>query len=155
MFTTKRNFLEAVIKLAQGMANEINAFTTHTTNTPDANGNEKTVETQLFTAEDLQDFALKELTLLDAKNKKRRETLTKTQQENLTLQERILALFNDDAETVLTASSVAESFGNGFTTQKTSALLRALANDGKLEVIDGYKTAKGKVKGYKLIAQTE
>lgn len=98
-------------------------------------------------AEDLATYAKAELTKLDEKNEKRRNSLTPAQAENEALKAKFVAEAN--AETAYAASAVAEMLG--VSTQKASALMRALKADGVVAEGEAKSaTGKGKVKTYTL-----
>jgi hypothetical protein len=92
------------------------------------------------------------LEALDKKNSKRKETGTKNQQENKEIKEKIImALVKDEIQLVdgyATTKFVSKYFN--FSTQKASALLRQLVDEGKLEN-EEIKTKSGKVQGYKIL----
>lgn len=88
-------------------------------------------------SEELKAYSQNELDKLDARNAKRKATPTKTQKANEPIKANMLALVKENT-TGMTAPQVAERIGEGVTTQKASALLGQLANEGKLN--------KGKIK---------
>lgn len=92
------------------------------------------------------------LEALDKKNSKRKETGTKNQQENKEIKEKIImALVKNEIELVdgcATAKFVSKYFE--FSTQKASALLKQLADEGKFEKQD-IKLKNSKAVGYKLL----
>lgn len=85
---------------------------------------------------------------LDAKNEKRKNTPTKAQKANAPLKEQIAAYVTAHPHTV--AASVGAALE--ITTQKASALLRALVSDGTLTVSDTKVKGKGVVKSYTAVA---
>ena len=98
-------------------------------------------------APELANFATAKLTSLDEKNDARRNSLTPTQLEN----EKLKAQFVETAvaETAYTSASVAEMLG--VSTQKASALMRALKAAGVVAEGEGRSAnGKGKVKTYTL-----
>jgi len=93
------------------------------------------------------EFAQAKLEALDAKNASKRNSLTPTQLENEVLKGKFVEMAN--AETAYAASAVAEMLG--VTTQKASALMRALKADGVVAEGEGKgANGKGKVKTYTL-----
>jgi len=90
-------------------------------------------------------YAQAEIAKLDAKNDKRRNTLTKEQQANAELQEGILEILADGSAV---ASEIATKLG--VSTQKASALLQLLVKSGKVTVADLKIKGKGSVKSYTL-----
>ena len=102
-------------------------------------------------SDEMTEFAQSMIDKLDKKNETRRTTKSKSQIANDGIKTEILNSMK--ADTVYTAGIVATDFE--ISTQKASALLKQLAETGILEVLDKYKTDKGKVKGYKLIETAE
>lgn len=102
---------------------------------------------------ELVEFANAELTKIENKNTKRRNTMTKTQQENADTLAIILNSLNYGD--IITASWIAQNLG--ITTQKASALLKIAVNSGKLIETEPQKgkNGKGKVKGYTLAENTD
>lgn len=99
--------------------------------------------------DEIKDFAKSQIEKLDSKNAKRKTTDSKTQKENKAIKESLLAIMEKDK--VYTASEVAGMEIEGITsTQKASALLRQLVEEGKLVSEEVKVKGKGKVKGYKL-----
>lgn len=102
-------------------------------------------------SEEIRDFAKQEISALDARNEKRRNTLTKAQKENAELDEQVYQYFFGNGITEPTAASeIAESFD--VTPSKMSAVCGRLEKAGKLVSTQIKSTAKsgGKIKGYKL-----
>lgn len=96
---------------------------------------------------ELANFATAKLADLDEKNAARRNSLTPTQLENEKLKAKFVEMA--EAETPYAASVIAEMLG--VTTQKASALMRALKADGVVTEGEGKSaTGKGKVKTYTL-----
>lgn len=98
-------------------------------------------------APELANFATAKLADLDEKNATRRNSLTPAQLEN----EKLKATFVETAtaETAYAASAVAEMLG--VSTQKASALMRALKADGVVSEGEAKSaTGKSKVKTYTL-----
>lgn len=101
-------------------------------------------------SEEVTTFAKAELEKLNLTNEKRRNTLTKTQRENIELKTQFIA--EAEIGRTYTASEVGEILG--VSTQKASALIRAIAADEestiKVETTE-VKMKKGKVKGYLIV----
>jgi hypothetical protein len=91
-------------------------------------------------------FANAEIAKLDARNDKRRNTLSKEQEANLAIKDKILEAL---AEKPLVASAIATAVG--ISTQKASALCLQLVNDHLLVVRDIKVKGKGSVKEYALV----
>ena len=93
---------------------------------------------------DMNAFASHALANIDKANESRRERQSKKAQEN----EPLLAQIETDILTVepITASNVAAILGTS--TQKATALLRALVAAGRAQVQDVKVTGKGMQKGY-------
>lgn len=89
------------------------------------------------------EMAKAEIAKLDARNDKRRNTLTKEQKENEVIKESILGVLNG----VTTAAEVGKALE--ISTQKASALLGQLASDEKVIVTEVKIKGKGTVKGYR------
>lgn len=99
--------------------------------------------------DEIKDFAKSQIEKLDNKNAKRKTTDSKTQKENKAIKTSLLATMEKDK--VYTASEVAGMEIEGITsTQKASALLRQLVEEGKLVSEEVKIKGKGKVKGYRL-----
>lgn len=96
-------------------------------------------------AEDIKQFASDKLAEMDAKNAKRRNTPSKTQIANEETKQEIFALLEGGAKV---ASEIAESLS--LTTQKVSALCRAMVADGRLDVVEVKVKGAGKVKQYSI-----
>lgn len=89
-------------------------------------------------------MAKKEIEKLDARNEKRRTTMTKEQVANEGVKAQIVEFIGD--KTAVVASEIAQ--GVGVSTQKVSALCKQLVDEGKLTVADVKVKGKGSVKGY-------
>lgn len=100
-------------------------------------------EGNTVTAE-MAEYAIAALAKLDKANDARRERQSKKAQENAPLLARIETDILTTEPTV--AANVAAILGTS--TQKTSALLRALVADGRAQVKDVKVTGKGTQKGY-------
>ena len=99
--------------------------------------------------DEIKEFAQLQIEKLDSKNAKRKTTDSKTQKENKAIKTSLLATMEKDK--VYTASEVAGMEIEGITsTQKASALLRQLVEEGKLVSEEVKIKGKGKVKGYRL-----
>lgn len=92
---------------------------------------------------DTIEMAKAEIAKLDARNDKRRNTLTKEQKENEVIKESILGVLNG----VTTAAEVGKALE--ISTQKASALLGQLAYDEKVIVTEVKIKGKGTVRGYR------
>ena len=89
-------------------------------------------------------MAKEEIEKLDARNEKRRTTMTKEQVANEGVKAQIVEFIGD--KTAVVASEIAQ--GVGVSTQKVSALCKQLVDEGKLTVADVKVKGKGSVKGY-------
>lgn len=95
-------------------------------------------------SDEITEFATKEITKIDEKNLKKKNSKTPTQKQNEELKAKI---YNEmEIDKTYTASELAKIYG--VSTQKISALMRQMTT---IEIIDNYKTDKGKVKGYKKV----
>lgn len=96
--------------------------------------------------EAVKEWAQENLDKLDARNDKRKNTMSKTQKENEGTMTEILKLLADDA-------AVASEIGTilGISTQKASALCRLLVSEGKVEAKEIKVKNKGSVKQYSLV----
>lgn len=97
------------------------------------------------------EYAKEQLTKLDEKNEKRRNKLSKNQQNNEDIKTALLAALENDK--VYLASEVVGLVDGITSTQKASALLRQLVESGNLTCEEVKITGKGKVKGYKIIQE--
>ena len=97
-------------------------------------------------ADELKEFALAEIAKLDARNDKRRNTLSKEQKANEEVKAAILEAIGIGS---LTAAEIATKVG--ISTQKASALARLLVADGKVTVHDIKVKGKGTVKAYEAV----
>lgn len=95
--------------------------------------------------ENMNAFAEKELAKLDREAEYRRNTPTKKQKENEDIKATILTHFTADVH--LSGAEVAEAVG--ITAQKANALLRQLANEGKISV-EEIKNGKRLVNSYSI-----
>lgn len=96
--------------------------------------------------EAVKEWAQENLDKLDARNDKRKNTMSKTQKENEGTMTEILKVLADGAAV---ASEIGTSLG--ISTQKASALCRLLVNEGKLDVQEIKVKNKGSVKQYSLV----
>lgn len=94
-------------------------------------------------AEELKAYSKAELEKLDARNAKRKNTLTKAQIANEPIKTALYELVTASPNG-LTASVASEKMGEGVSTQKASALLGQLANEGKLNKSEIKVKGKGK-----------
>lgn len=98
------------------------------------------------TNETIADFARSEIEKMDRKNELAKSRKSKKSAENEPIKEKIYSVLNSDE--VTTASAVAEKVE--ISTQKASALLRQMVEDGRITVEDVKVKGKGKQKGYKV-----
>ena len=98
------------------------------------------------TNETIADFARSEIEKMDRKNELAKSRKSKKSAENEPIKEKIYSVLN--SEEVTTASAVAEKVE--ISTQKASALLRQMVEDGRITVEDVKVKGKGKQKGYKV-----
>lgn len=98
------------------------------------------------TNETIADFARSEIEKMDRKNELAKSRKSKKSAENEPIKEKIYSVLNSDE--VTTASVVAEKVE--ISTQKASALLRQMVEDGRITVEDVKVKGKGKQKGYKV-----
>lgn len=80
---------------------------------------------------------------MDEANEKRKNALSKKQEENEAIKAEILEHLNSEAKTATTIGELM-----GISTQKASALLRQLVNDGKATATEVKIPKKGTQKGY-------
>lgn len=97
---------------------------------------------------EVKDFAELQIRKLDNKNAKRKSTDSKTQKENREIKKTLLTTFENDK--IYIASEIVGRVDGISSTQKASALLRQLVEEGKLISEDVKVKGKGKVKGYRL-----
>lgn len=95
--------------------------------------------------DEVVDFAKNQVAKLDNRNAKRASTQSKTQKANEPIKVTILEAL---AEKAMTASEIGAACG--ITTQKASALTRALVLEGKVSSTEVKVKGKGKVKSYSL-----
>ena len=110
-------------------------------------------------SEEVTAFANKEIDKLNAKNDKKKTTMTKDQKINAEIKDKILDFMAE--ETTYTSPEIAKAMQSEFTeieisTNKISALMRQLTAENKVNQIEKVKTSKGYVKGYvKKSAETD
>lgn len=93
--------------------------------------------------EEMKLFAQVELDKLDAAAAKRKATLSKKQEENEQIKEKILTYLGDEPKTATDISQLIET-----SVQKASSLLRQLVTDNKATQVEVNVKGKGKQKGY-------
>lgn len=98
--------------------------------------------------DEIKDFAKSQIEKLDSKNAKRKSADSKTQTANKEIKATLLTTFENDK--VYIASEIVGTVDGINSTQKASALLRQLVEEGKLVSEEVKIKGKGKVKGYKL-----
>lgn len=105
------------------------------------------IETEYMhaTREDLIAFAQAEIAKLDARNDKRRNTLSKEQEANVERKALIIEVLNDKP---MLASEIATA--TNLSTQRVSALCKQLVDEGKIKVADVKIKGKGTLKQYSL-----
>lgn len=89
------------------------------------------------------EMAKVEIEKMDAKNAKRRESISKKAQENAPIKEAILKAVGEDKKLAKEIAEMVE-----ISTQKASALCRQMVTDGVLEVEDVKVKGKGMQKAY-------
>ena len=94
-------------------------------------------------SEELVEYAKAYIAKLDARNEKKKATPTKAQVANAEIKKQIVELLKDGAKT---ASQVGETLS--VSTQKASALLVQLVNEGTLVSTEVKVKGKGSVKSY-------
>ena len=102
-------------------------------------------------SEEVTAFANKEIDKLNAKNDKKKTTMTKDQKLNAEIKTKILDFMAE--ETTYTSPELAKAMQSEFaemeiSTNKISALMRQLVTENKVNQIEKVKTSKGYVKGY-------
>ena len=96
--------------------------------------------------EEMKAYAETAIEKLDARNAKKSSTLSKTQVENESIKKEILEYLVGKTDSVSSVIGLAL----GYSTSKISALMKQLADEGKVTVSDVKIPKKGKVKGYTL-----
>lgn len=96
-------------------------------------------------SDEMTDFAKGEIAKLDARNDKRRNTMTKEQKANEEVKVAIADFIGDKVDVV--ASDIAN--GLAISTQKVSALCKQMVENGVLAVSEVKVKGKGAVKGYR------
>lgn len=99
----------------------------------------------------LTEFAQNAIFALDKKNEKKRTTVSKAQAANADLKTAILGGMT--VGTVYKASDLATA--HDVSTQKISALMKQLVDEGKVVSSEVKEKGKGKVKGYALAVTAE
>lgn len=94
---------------------------------------------------EIVEFAKAEIEKLDARNEKRRNTLSKEQKANEEIKDKIVAFIGEHK---MVASEIAT--GLELSTQKVSALCKQLVESDRLSVEDVKVKGKGTVKAYSL-----
>ena len=94
------------------------------------------------------DFAKAEIAKLDARNDKRRNTLSKEQEANVERKALIVEVLNDKP---MLASEIA--IATNLSTQRVSALCKQLVDEGKISVADVKVKGKGVLKQYTIMAE--
>ena len=93
--------------------------------------------------DEVMEKAAERLEKLDAENEKRKNRVSKKALENEPVKEAIVAILTDEPKTATVIGKEIE-----ISTQKASALLRQLVEDGKVEKTDVKVKGKGTQKGY-------
>lgn len=93
--------------------------------------------------DELMNFATEQIARMDSANEKRKNTLSKKQEENEVVKTEILTHLGTEPKTATTIGELME-----ISTQKASALLRQLVNDGKATATEVKIPKKGTQKGY-------
>lgn len=99
--------------------------------------------------DEIVEFAKGEIAKLDARNDKRRNTLSKEQLANEETKKAILAYLDGKKDAL--ASEIAKALD--LSTQKVSALCKQLVESGAIIVADVKVKGKGSVKGYTIKAE--
>jgi Fic family protein len=100
-------------------------------------------------SDEITAFAKASLDKLDLKNEKRRNSTSPNQKKNEDFKADIFADFSAEPNRVFTAKEIADKYG--VSTQKISALLRQMVDNGKIKSFDIKDSKKNKVKGYQVI----
>ena len=93
--------------------------------------------------DELKEFATEQIARMDSTNETRKNTLSKKQKENEIVKTEILTHLDTEPKTATTIGELME-----ISTQKASALLRQLVNDGKATATEVKITGKGNQKAY-------
>jgi predicted HTH transcriptional regulator len=97
---------------------------------------------------DMVDFAKSAIEKMDSKNKNRRETMTKEQEANEVMKSDILTYMKENGRQ--SAKSLADYFE--VSTQKISALMKQLADNGKITTVrDKFEGSSSRVNVYSLV----
>lgn len=100
-------------------------------------------------SDEITEFAESAIAKLDKKNASRSNTLTKTQVENEKIKDEILSQMEEGK--TYTCKEISEK--HEISTQKTSALMRQLAQSGKVKVSEVKIKGSGIVKGYTIVTE--
>ena len=95
--------------------------------------------------EEVKAAAAEYIVKMDEANEKRKNTVSKKQEENEVIKVSIMEHLDTEAKTATTIGELM-----GISTQKASALLRQLVNDGRASATEVKIPKKGTQKGYKL-----
>lgn len=99
--------------------------------------------------QDMKDYAKEKLASIDARNEKRRNTLTKAQKDNLEITSKIVELVKLNKEMI--ASEIGTALE--ISTQKASSLCRSLVASGVFTESDFKIKGKGTVKLYSWVEE--
>lgn len=99
--------------------------------------------------QDMKDYAKEKLASIDARNEKRRNTLTKAQKDNLEITSKIVELVKLNKEMI--ASEIGTALE--ISTQKASSLCRSLVASGVFTESDYKIKGKGTVKLYSWVEE--
>lgn len=100
-------------------------------------------------SDSITEYATSAIAKIDEKNAKRKSTGTATQKANVAIKEAIVSAM-EAGETYTASAIVALGIEGVTSTQKVSALMKQIAETGKVVVSEVKITGKGKVKGYTL-----
>lgn len=96
------------------------------------------------------DFAKAEIAKLDARNDKRRNTLSKEQEANVERKALIVEVLKNSPRPLLASVIAADT---SLSTQRVSALCKQLVDEGKIKVADVKIKGKGILKQYTIVAE--
>lgn len=103
-------------------------------------------------SEDITLFALEALEKIDKKNENKRKTTSPNQKANEDFKTDILTDMEENPNKIYTAKEIADKFA--ISTQKTSALLKQMVDNGDIIKHEKVKDSKGnKVRGYQFAAE--
>lgn len=100
-------------------------------------------------AEDIREMATSLLARLDEKNSSRSEKAREKRAKEVAPLYAKIREYMTDTEKVYTSTEVAEVLG--VSVPKTTPLLKALVENGELEIVPHKVTGKAKVNGYKVV----